>query len=1379
MNKEEEDDNNHTLVIVQPSSPQTTVVRKTPVISPSGTLTRTRTKTTTRTRILVSLPGGGGGDNDMEEDWLLSQTLVQAIRLCASLNDYRLILRLMEATLQYCKTRQYNKDMDWPTTTSTTTTIDARRINETESAHTAALSSLLVPSTTVIPQNDTENRKENSYTNSVLRFNNSSNTTTTTTTPLLLATAVEGLGQTSASLAKIRKFWRSTVAQLQPHSITARDVRAMLTVLGKRGRPGAAVQFLESMITMARTMTTTTTTSTTTAESSSLSSSPPPHLVVVDAYCFSLVLNILRDSIDKESHDKELDALTSLDDDNGEYGNGDDEEEYNWISPCWQWNQGRGLMETYLVDDDDCWTSHCWNNFVFSSLLQLNAKAYERFPRQHRGPIMALQVLEVMQEHCPQHRPDVVTCTHVLSCLGQEWQIALQLLHAMQNRHENDDDDKWYPEPNVYSFAAAVACCTRAGEYRVALNLLEQMRTNSSSSSSPHPNHSTPPPNTVVYNTVLQSIKRGGGGHVPINRNYGRPALALDCIVGGGVRRHRRKKIKVTRKQRADAMDRLRTVFELLQFMQDDCSRHGWSTSPDRITYNTVLAVVGNTAGALHSTASVWEELAMKYGNLFAYERTEWTLRERLVHTLLDQMEDSNIERDENTYRQALLSIGSSGILAVVHVVGRMVKDPTVIVTTDLFNMALSVLADLGDVEGIQLLFGRMLKANCRPNSQTTFEFIRAMGMAGKTASLPIFLLALLGNVDAARYLFHVRQLHLDAIDIFPIPQVEHYSEAIASSLVVHDFDSAHRVLVQMQDNHVKESSDRVLEAMGRSYAMLASVGIEAAVTTLSSTMKKSAGGLWHDSLWQKPRVESLQSSSTSTRAAMQTAADTARFHAENANSIVGRIERPSTAILSVTAKSCAATGLYRPAQGLLRRIHRRMLRDVAQHGNQVSEGNKNGICSLHRSLMRSCARQGNVTAALWLTEDIQYFNQQMSCGLLAHNDFESYGTATFPWEGYSDVDEHDDDTPWSATLLNGIPVSRSSVKEQSLGMNVHEWKSLLLAASRSGHWRVCLTTLQFLRPFVEATHPNLADTLGEERFRPYREYRKLSNSLTHAVQCMAVRSQYAWIIRSIDDWIEWSGRRPPSKALTAAFRILCTRGRGEEVHSLLTRCLYPKSSDPKRDGIAYELFIHVSAITALYKAGLYNVADDVFVDAVSTGCLPFNLLKQTYGVERRFTLDLHGMNVAVAHSAVRVALQQEVLSASYATSDVRDNDVVIVTGRGRNSVLKMRPVLRPEVQRMLVEEFYPPLSTTSVQGNLGALRVPASDILEWLIHQRQQKGARMLTVAAVLKSLSSGNFLRAAVTKAVDSQKQQQQPTITQYNLTKEFDEDTESEGS
>jgi len=93
---------------------------------------------------------------------------------------------------------------------------------------------------------------------------------------------------------------------------------------------------------------------------------------------------------------------------------------------------------------------------------------------------------------------------------------------------------------------------------------------------------------------------------------------------------------------------------------------------------------------------------------------------------------------------------------------------------------------------------------------------------------------------------------------------------------------------------------------------------------------------------------------------------------------------------------------------------------------------------------------------------------------------------------------------------------------EESLGMKEPEWMSLLIAAFKSGHWRVCLTTLQFLRPYVEATNPNGAAAGSLSWNQTVVSYRKLAPALTYAVQCMEVRSQYAWIIRSIDDFIEW-----------------------------------------------------------------------------------------------------------------------------------------------------------------------------------------------------------------------------------------------------------------
>ena len=184
------------------------------------------------------------------------------------------------------------------------------------------------------------------------------------------------------------------------------------------------------------------------------------------------------------------------------------------------------------------------------------------------------------------------------------------------------------------------------------------------------------------------------------------------------------------------------------------------------------------------------------------------------------------------------------------------------------------------------------------------------------------------------------------------------------------------------------------------------------------------------------------------------------------------------------------------------------------------------------------------------------------------------------------------------------------------------------------------------------------------------------------------------------------------------AFRVLSARGRGDEVCRLLPRCTQLPPLDPTRDGAAYELLLRVNAITSLYNDGLYDAADDLFVAGISTGALPLSLESQSYGKGRRIALDLHGMNVAIAHSAVRIALQQAVLTVSWDQKESWDNDMVIVTGRGRKSSLRMRPVLRPEVKMMLVEECYPPLSTTSVPVNMGALRIPSDDIREWLEYQ-------------------------------------------------------------
>ena len=64
----------------------------------------------------------------------------------------------------------------------------------------------------------------------------------------------------------------------------------------------------------------------------------------------------------------------------------------------------------------------------------------------------------------------------------------------------------------------------------------------------------------------------------------------------------------------------------------------------------------------------------------------------------------------------------------------------------------------------------------------------------------------------------------------------------------------------------------------------------------------------------------------------------------------------------------------------------------------------------------------------------------------------------------------------------------------------------------------------------------------------------------------------------------------------------------------------------------------------------------------------------------------------------------------------------------------------------MLTEEFYPPLTTSLIPKNMGALLVPSTDIEAWLTHQQQQKGERLLYVADVLRDTSSGNRIEKAL---------------------------------
>jgi hypothetical protein len=462
------------------------------------------------------------------------------------------------------------------------------------------------------------------------------------------------------------------------------------------------------------------------------------------------------------------------------------------------------------------------------------------------------------------------------------------------------------------------------------------------------------------------------------------------------------------------------------------------------------------------------------------------------------------------------------------------------------------------------------------------------------------------------------------------------------------------------------------------------------------------------------------------------------RTRATAALAMMRSLQEAPVKLKCVVASACAATGMWYEAREILWELHISAIREKKRENTmKVIESDQGSAIAelprLHRSLLKLCARSGNVTAALSFVDTIQDLKTKLEEG------------SFMQIEDYPDRSSLVNKTNLFATFSASVPVV--SPLQHGIGMTGEDWKLLTIAASKSAHWKVCLGTLAFLQPYVEATHPKFAskERKKSSMTRLNKEYDKLSRALTAAVIAFEIRSQYAWALRSIYDWIEWSGRRPPREAIFGVCRILAARGRSSEITSLVAQVVLMKdfSEKQKQSNVlsfetSYEMAIYIEAISVLYNHGFYDAADELYVDAISKGFLPFSIIEET--TKSQFKIDLHGMNRAVAHSAVRVSLQHFIQSKKI---DRVERDVLIITGKGISSQKHLRPVLRPEVQRMLMEEFYPPLSTSSLPKNMGVLKISSHDMNAWIQHQEEEKGARFLAVAGVLKSITSGSRLK------------------------------------
>lgn len=865
--------------------------------------------------------------------------------------------------------------------------------------------------------------------------------------------------------------------------------------------------------------------------------------------------------------------------------------------------------------------------------------------------------------------------------------------------------------PDAITCSHVLSTFDKQKEWKAAVTMLKSMEKRKSFDNK-LPMWHLPEPNLYAYSAaisacarcfefneamkVLQRVQRRG---LEINTWVYNAALSA-CV--SPVKKNRQKRVQ--------------TALYLLDKMKSGPEH----SAPDTVSYNTVLATMEGMGEIIR------DEKGCRIGEVMEthVQDGKWIPSESFVSYILKEMNSNNIPRDALTYHNAIKAsrYSSEAIFQFLHEATNEVslfRENDVAEKSFLtgrasegllfiFNAALSTFGSGGDIDLMVRCFQVMDETNTVPNHESILHLVNGIGKGHNSKNILTLLRSLRGD-QASANIIH-QQYGLTPIYLEEQKSKEWdklYSVSISSCLRANDMESAMDILNHMKQNGVAANQNTMSE-VAYSYTKLA---VEAA-SRQSIIRRKVSKDRLSEHLTKDLRM--------------------AKRHAERADFIVQELRDPPPKLLSALSSAFAIIEDYTKARMILKGLYSKAL-DHQSDSILLSRNYKEILTvlpALHRSLLKICASYGNATSAFSFVKDIQTFANDIS------SEAKELRLADAPL--IPDISKPTEENNKGKTMFTKTHTDEA----RKAGMKGEDWKLLLIAASKAGDWKLCINTLQFLRPSLELTHPRWER--HKDSYGLSRKYRKLARSLTAVLLCLEACGQDAWAVRAIDDWIAWSGRRPPKEALLTAIRIHASEGRGEAVNSLIQQVLNVNSSEADMLEYAkhtYEEIIYIGGITHLHRNGLYEDADELYLDAISKQCLPFSTSRTWKDGQHK--LDLHGMNVAIANSAVRTAFRQEVLQSE------ENIDLIIVTGRGINSFYQMRPVIRPEVQRMLLEEFYPPLSTTSLPGNMGALRIPSDDIQKWASHQRQQRGVKMLTVAETLKNLSSGVLRRGSRTIA------------------------------
>lgn len=715
-----------------------------------------------------------------------------------------------------------------------------------------------------------------------------------------------------------------------------------------------------------------------------------------------------------------------------------------------------------------------------------------------------------------------------------------------------------------------------------------------------------------------------------------------------------------------------KAAFELLLQMREDHDGEQLITNPDTSTYNRILSIMGP-----------FREAETKSAQHLCLDGT--------IHSLIGRMKEDSIERDVVTYRNAIFAANDVVPVLEAYQLENFPRSTRAMnnqqyessqCSTVVFDFALSTLVSRMKLKEFNHVLSMMEELNIPTSEKSTLFLINILSTAGHASFIPTVLTALekdVGADEARAELSEKVGLHIpSSMQLHD----SHYSASVEGSLDANEIEQAHVILSKMKKLNISQS-ERCLESLARCYA-------RAAIASASS-MSDNPG---------RTNSQSLLS----------------RQLANRAYDIVMSLADPREDIAPHVAHSCAAAGLWPKSQALLHKMHVDILEEHDSQGS-VKESRLDSAITLHTQLLRECARQSNLSAALEYADDIQEFSR----GFRMKRERADQPSASRPGPF------HARDDFWIQSNDNAGKSSRKNV-----GMQPGDWVALVQTASKVGGWRVCVNTLQFLKPYVRRNDPSRSS--DEDLMKSNLRNERLEPALIATTRCLEFAHQYAWAIRVIEDWVGWSGRKPRAEAVLSAVRVLCECKKGELAKTLLNRCIQggeEPAFHPNR-GLSYEQTLFVGTVTSFHNNEQYDDADEVFITGVSQGVIQFAVDHEG----NHTALDLHGMTVALAHSAVRVAMRQHV--AGLSVDDQRGYNMTIVTGRGSKPTRGIRPVLQPVVQRMLLEDFHPPLKTSPIPGNGGTLLVDADDIRKWQSFQEKQKGKRMMALAAVLKNLST-----------------------------------------